>query len=295
MAWALFPGNPNHLLPLAGSAVKKHTETHKRTRLGLAAPRSSSTPPPVFDGPAAWTQPSVKSDKVCVFIQTLLLIMEWCMTATFRASPSFRFFQCSADSLPEWLNNIYTLFTFSARPIQLNSPATCNDCYGSEVSPPTEMLNSGGSKLFGEEFTRGWGLVLRVTKNLQTAKRTACQSSLPTVPRGFSSAATPSSIKKAKSRKKASKKNFRAILDLLAGGAGTEASYINTHSQTPPGWRIIRTPPCHLPLNITAKKHRYLQRGHQPVEMNMQGAFVCSFMTLSFICRKKCLRSFLCA
>lgn len=158
----------------------------------------------------------------------------------------------SADSLA----NIYTLFTFSARPVHLNSPATCiNDCYGSEVSPPTETLNSGGWKLFGEEFTRGWGLVLQVMKKLQTA----CQSSLPTVPRGFSSAATPSSFKKAKSRKKASKKNFRAILDLLAGGAGTEASYINTHSQTPPGWRIIRPPPCHLPLNITAKKHRYLQ------------------------------------
>lgn len=185
------------------------------------------------------------------------------------------------------VGNIYTLFTFSARPIRLNSPATCiNDWYGSEVSPPTEMFNSEGLKLFGEEFTRGWGLVLQVTKNLQTAKRTACQSSLPTVPRGFSSAATPSSFKKAKSRKKASKKNFRAILDLLAGGAGTEASYINTHSQTPPGWRIIRPPPCHLPLNITAKKHRYLERGHRLVEMNMQGASVCSFMTLSLICRK---------
>lgn len=83
-------------------------------------------------------------------------------------------------------------------------------------------------------------------------------------------------------------------MDLLAGGAGTEASYINTHSQTPPGWRIIRPPPCHLPLNITAKKHRYLERGHQPVEMNMQGASVCSFMTLSFICRKMAW-FFLCA
>ncbi len=163
----------------------------------------------------------------------------------------------SADSLA----NVYTLFTFSARPVRLNSPATCiNDCYRSEVSPPTETLNSGGWKLFGEEFTRGWGLVLQVTKKLQTA----CQSSLPTVPRGFSSAATPFSFKKAKSRKKASKKNFRAILDLLAGGAGTEASYINTHSQTPPGWRIIRPPPCHLPLNITAKKHRYLQEDTNP-------------------------------
>lgn len=80
----------------------------------------------------------------------------------------------------------------------------------------------------------------------------ACQSSLPIIPRDFSSAATPS-FKKTKSRKKVSKKNFRAILDLLAGGTGTDASYINTDSQTPPGWRIIRPTPCHLPLNLTPK------------------------------------------
>lgn len=70
---------------------------------------------------------------------------------------------------------------------------------------------------------------------------------LATIPRGFSSTATPTSFKKAKSRKKVSIKNSGTILDLLASGTGTEASYKNTHSQTPPGWRIIRAPPCHLP------------------------------------------------
>lgn len=77
------------------------------------------------------------------------------MTATSTASPHLdslnAVLSCYLSDFTMHVANIYILFTFSVQPVWLNSVAACtSDCYESEVSPPTEMLNSRGSKLFVE-------------------------------------------------------------------------------------------------------------------------------------------------